>query len=113
MYKIIIKFDDTEIKKYNFHRNESPILISDIDINEIVVSNKLPFGKEDFRYFIGYKYDRKFWHVCIFFLREIAYRTDFDETECMHFMIKEEKIFDKYMDVWEKVVSWEPNIMRN
>ena len=53
MYKIIIKFDDTEIKKYNFHRNESPILINDIDINEIVVSNKLPFGKQDFRYFIG------------------------------------------------------------
>ena len=26
-----------------------------IDINEIVVSNKVSFGKRDFEYFIGYK----------------------------------------------------------
>ena len=27
---------------------------------------------------------------------------DFDETECMYFMIKDEKVFDKYMESWEK-----------
>ena len=27
----------------------SPISINDIDINEIVVSNKFPFGKQDFK----------------------------------------------------------------
>ena len=32
-----------------------------------------------------------------------AYRIDFDETECMYFMIKEEKVFHKYMEIWEKV----------
>ena len=47
--------DDTEIKKYQFHQNKNPISINDIDINKIVVSNKLPFGKQDFKYFIGYK----------------------------------------------------------
>ena len=30
-------------------------MTNDIDINEIVVSNKVPFGKEDFKYFTGYK----------------------------------------------------------
>ena len=38
---------------------ESPISINDIDINKIVVSNKVPFGKEDFKYFIGYKDAKK------------------------------------------------------
>ena len=43
--KKIIKFDDTEIKEYEFHQYKRPISINDIDINEILVSNKFPFGK--------------------------------------------------------------------
>ena len=30
-----------------------------MEINKIVVSNKIPFGKQDFKYFIGYKDDKK------------------------------------------------------
>ena len=29
--------------------------MSNIDINKIVVSNKVSFGKRDFKYFIGYE----------------------------------------------------------
>ena len=50
--KQIIKCYDTEIEEYKFHQNKRPILINDIDINKIVVSNKLPFGDQDFKYFI-------------------------------------------------------------
>ena len=32
-----------------------------------------------------------------------AYGIDFDETECMYFMIKEENVLDKYMEIGEKV----------
>ena len=45
----------TEIEEYMFHQYKSLIFIDDIDINEIVVSNNFPFGKEDFKFFIGYK----------------------------------------------------------
>ena len=51
----IKKFYDTEVKKYKFYQNKNPISIHDENINKIVVCNKLPFGKQDFRYFIGYK----------------------------------------------------------
>ena len=44
MDKKIIKLDDTEIERYKFHQYKSPISINDIDINKIVVSNKLPFS---------------------------------------------------------------------
>ena len=40
----IIKCDDTEIEEYEFHQYKILILINNIDINKIVVSNKLPFG---------------------------------------------------------------------
>ena len=48
-------FDDTEIEEGKFHYYKSPISINDTYTNEIVVSNKLPFAKQDFKYFIGYK----------------------------------------------------------
>ena len=66
MGKKIIKFNDTEIKKYKFHQHTSPILINNIDINKIVVSNKVPFNKRDFKYFIGYKDAKKIRPLCIF-----------------------------------------------
>ena len=55
MEKTTIKFGDIEIKKQKFYRYERPISIKDIDINKIVASNKVSFGKKGFKYFIGYK----------------------------------------------------------
>ena len=48
MGKKLIKFDDTEIKKYKFPQNKSSVSINDINVNKIVVSTKLTFGKQDF-----------------------------------------------------------------
>ena len=31
------------------------------------------------------------------------YKRYSDKTKCMYFMIKDEKIFDKYVTIWEKV----------
>ena len=53
--KKTVKFDDTEIEEYKFHQYKSPILINAININKMVVHNKFPFGKQDFKCFIGYK----------------------------------------------------------
>ena len=30
---------------------------------------------------------------------------DFDETKCMYFMINEQKVFNKYMEIWEEVTN--------
>ena len=53
-----MKFDDTEIEEDKFHQYKNPISINDIDTNKIVVSNKFSFGKQDFKYYIGYKYNK-------------------------------------------------------
>ena len=55
MDKKNIKFGNTEVEKHKFHQNRSPITINNVDIDKIVVSNKVSFSKKDFRYFIGYK----------------------------------------------------------
>ena len=77
MDKKIIKFDDTEIKEYKFYQNKSSIVVNDVNINKIVVFNKLFFGKQDFKYFIDYKH--------------------------CYYLIKKEKFFIKYIEILEKV----------
>ena len=73
MYQKVIKFDDTVIKKYNFHQNKKPILIDDIDINKIVVPNKYFFGKQDFEYLVGYKDDKKL-DLYVYFIQKLVHR---------------------------------------
>ena len=85
----IIKRDDTEIEEYKFPQYRSPFLINDV-VNEIVVSNKICFGKQDFEYFIGYKDNKKIKPLCIFFSEMSIYKKYFDKTKCKYFMIKYE-----------------------
>ena len=55
MDKKIVKFNHTEIEKCEFYEHKSPVSISNIDVNKMVVSNKVPFSEKDFEYFTGYK----------------------------------------------------------
>ena len=87
MKKIIIKFGDNEIKKQIFHQYKIPISIKNIDTNKIVVSNKVSFGKKDFKYFIGFK-DAKIRPLFIFLPKISAHRRDFDETKYIYFFDK-------------------------
>ena len=48
MDKNVIKFGDTEIEKHKFHQRKSPISINNIDINKIVVSDKVSLEKKRF-----------------------------------------------------------------
>ena len=50
-----------------------------IDINKIVVSNKVSFGINEFKHFIGKK-EAKEIRPSVFFPKMNAYRIDFDET---------------------------------
>ena len=61
--------DNPEIEKYKFHQYKSYITINNIDINKIAVSNKVPFIKKDFKYFIGYKEAKKLDPYAYFFLK--------------------------------------------
>ena len=101
----VIKFGDIQIEIQKFHQHKEPILIKNIEINKIVVSNKFSFGKKEFKYFIRYK-DAKEIRICIFlciFLPKLSeYRKDFDETKYMSFLIKDE-LLEKYNEIWEEV----------
>ena len=84
MDKTNIKFGDIEIEKQKFYQNKRPIAIKNIDVNKIVLSNKVSFGKKGFRYFIGYKDAKKIRLLCIFLPKITTYRRDFGETKYIY-----------------------------
>ena len=51
MGKEVIKFGKVEVVKHKFHQHKCPILIYDGNVDRIVVSNRVPFGKKRFLIF--------------------------------------------------------------
>ena len=97
------KFGDSEIEKQKCRQYKRPIWIKNIDINKVLVFNKVSFGKKCFKYFIGFKDAIITQPLCIFVPKMSAYRRDFDETKYMFFLIKDDELLEKYNEIWEKV----------
>ena len=53
MGKEILRFYSIEIEKKNFH-NETAILLKYVVIEKVLGSHKIYFGKNNYKYFIGY-----------------------------------------------------------
>ena len=62
-----------KLKNTNFINIKSPTSTNDIDVNKIILSNKFPFGKQDFKYFIVHKDSQKIGPLCIFRTQMIIY----------------------------------------
>ena len=94
MEKAIIKFGDTEFEKQKFCQYKKPVSITNIDINKILVFNKVSFGKKGFKFFLGYKDAKKIRPLCIFFQKISSIWRDFDETNYMSFLIKDDELLE-------------------
>ena len=88
-----------ETEKHNFHQHKSPISIHDVNIDRIVVSDKVPFGKKGFlNISLGTKMIlKKIMPLCIMLSKMSAYRRDFDETNYMSFLTKDNKLLENIM----------------
>ena len=78
-----------------------------VDNNKIIVSNKISFGKEGFKYFIGYNDSKKVRPLCTILRKLSAYRRNFDETKYMSFMIENGELLQNY----DRIVSKKDLIM--
>ena len=99
----VIKFGDIEFQKQTFHQHKEPISIKNVDIDKIVVPNKVSFNKKGFKCFIGFKDVKKSRPLCVFLPKLSAYRKDFVETKYTSFLIKDDELLEKYNEIWEKV----------
>ena len=88
-----INFNDKKIKKSIFYKNKAINNIEDIDVNNILVSKKEPYGnKNSFKYFIGYNDNDAIRPLCIGLLQMTGYARKFDENAIMSFIVKDKKL---------------------
>ena len=78
-------------------------MINNIDITKIVVSNKLSLCKNGFKYFIGYKDAKKLDLYAYFFQKWVHIERNFDDTNYMSFLIKDDELLEKCNEIWEKL----------
>ena len=57
MDKEILKFGDIEVEKMKFYLHKSPDSLKDVDIEKVLVSNKISSSEKNYKYFIGYLYN--------------------------------------------------------
>ena len=74
---------------------QKPYLTNNIDIDKIVVSDKVSLGKKVAKHFIGYKDGKKVRPLCILLPNIGAYRRNFDETIYVSFLTKDDEALEK------------------
>ena len=102
MGKEILTFGNIKTEKNKFYRNKIPVHLRDVDIEKVLVSNKISFGE---KYFIGYLYnDNKVNPLHIMLPNTTAYVKSYDgQTKWMDFLIEDDELLERYNTIWDKV----------
>ena len=75
-----INFNDKKVRKNIFLKNKKVFKIDNIDINNVLVSKKEPYGtKNSFKYFIGYNDHDIIRPLCIRLPEMTGYAEKFNE----------------------------------
>ena len=93
-----------KIKKSTFYKNKRIYSTDDIDVNNILVSKKEPYGtKNSHKYFIGYNDNDNIRPLCIRLPQMTGYARKFDENATMSFIVKDKQLLKNYTKIWEKI----------
>ena len=99
-----INFDDKKIKKSIFYKNKTINNIEEIDINNILVSEKEPYGnKNSVKYFIGHNDNDIIRPLYIRFPQMTGHARKFDENATLSFIVKNKQLLKNYIKIWETI----------
>ena len=103
MNKLI--FGDIEMSKKEFYDSKKAIKLSLVDINNIVVSNKIKGNNETSKYFIGYFNDAdSVTSLCIILPQLSGYIRYFEnDGKNISFKIEDDSVYIKYNQIWNKI----------
>ena len=84
---------------------KTPILLKDVDIKEVLVSNKISFGEKNYKYVIGYLYnDHRVKSLHLMLPKTSTYVKSYDEqVKWLYFLIEDDDLLEKYNTIWDKV----------
>ena len=82
------------LKLNKFYHQKSPFLLKDVDIEKVLVSNKISFGGKNYNRFTGYLYnDNKVRPLHIMLPTTSAYVKSYDgETKYIYFLTEDDNL---------------------
>ena len=99
-----INFNDKKIKRSTFYKSKTINTIEDIDVNNILVSKKEPYGNKNWlKYFIRYNDNDIVRPLCIRLPQMTGYARKFDENATLYFIVKDKKLLKSYIKIWETI----------
>ena len=99
-----LKFDNIVVNKKEFHKSKQPINLVLLNVDQIVISDKIKHNYDGFKYFIGYKEDDIVKPLCIILPQMSGYIKYFENGgKNMSFVIKDDDVLDKYNEIWDKI----------
>ena len=94
------------MSKKEFYEGKKAVNLSNIDVNEIVVSNKVKGNNETSKFFIGYMDDISgiVTRLCIVLPQMSGWIKYFENGgKNMNFKIEDDEVYIKYNSIWNKI----------
>ena len=83
--------------------NKKRINIDDIDVNNLLVSKKEPYGtRNSFKYFIGYNDNDIIRPLCLRLPQMTGYVNKFNGNATMSFRVTDKQLLKNYNEIWAK-----------
>ena len=97
-----VYFGENGIIKSVFHKNKKPIKINEVDIEEIVLSHKISYSKDSFKYFVGYIHRGNAFPspLCVKLPQMNGYAKCFDKNnKFINLLVNDKEILKKYSEI--------------
>ena len=99
-----IKFGDKEINRKEFYSSKQAIPLDFVNLGKIVVSKKWKINDTTYKYLCGYLNNDVIQQLCIILPQMNENIKYFDDGgKNMSFVMDDEKIYEKYNEIWEVV----------
>ena len=99
-----LNFGDIEVSKKEFYEGKKAIKLSSVDVNKVVVSNKVKGNNETSKIFIGYIDHIDVIPLCVVLPQMSGWIKYFENGgKNMSFKIDDELVYAKYNSIWNKI----------
>ena len=99
-----IKFGNKEVDKKQFYASKQAISLNSVDLNKIVVSKKWKINDTTYKHICGYLNNDTIQPLRVILPQMDGYIKYFDDGgKNMSFVTDDEKIYEKYNEIWEVV----------
>ena len=99
-----IKFGVKEVNKKEFYSSKQAIPLDSVDLDKIVVSNKLKISDATYKYLCGYLNNDVIQPLCVILPQMNGYIKYFDDGgNNMSFVTDDKEVYKKYNEIWEVV----------